>query len=292
MVIVSYNCAGALRRCLAALEKANNRENLEVVVVDNGSGDESPQLEQEFPWTTFLRLPRNFGLTRARNIGSRTASGDFFLHLDPHVEVRPDTVSALAAALDAQTDAAAVTALLLNPDGTVATRLYPLPSSADLYRIWREGIWPPARPVSPDEPTAAEWIPGGATLVRAVNLRGMNYFDERYAQFWADLDLCLQVRRFGKKHFVIPAAQAVLHPDDGSPLPADLRGHLSADEALGAASYIGKHQGWFAGLRFHLSAALASTGLLLLAFLRARDIRFHFSRTAAILTGQRLDGTN
>ena len=291
VVIVSFNCAGALRRCLAALERATGRENIEVIVVDCGSRDESPQVESEFPWTNFLRLPRNFGLTRARNIGSRTATGDYILYLDPRVEVLPGTVAALAAALGAQPDAVAVNVLLVDPAGVPVTSVYPLPAPSDLYRIWKSGAWPAAHPAGASGPTAVEWVAAHAMLARAQFLRGLNYFDERYSWHWSDLELCWQIRRSGKKNLLLPDIRAVRHPDDtGTPAP-DARGLLSADEALGAATYAGKHFGWFAGVKFHLAVALASLGGLVGSLLRARDLRYHLSRFGAVVTGQRIDGS-
>jgi len=85
VVIVCWNRASALRRCLAALERSVGRENIDIVVVDNGSSDESPTLDSEFPNVNLLRLPRNHGIVTALNIGMRTATGDYFLLVAPEV---------------------------------------------------------------------------------------------------------------------------------------------------------------------------------------------------------------
>src|SRR5580658_7428558 len=69
-LIFSYDSAPSLRRCLAALEGSNDRSSIEILVVDCGSHDESPQLDTEFPGIIILRLPRYFGRTRALNIGT------------------------------------------------------------------------------------------------------------------------------------------------------------------------------------------------------------------------------
>ena len=74
-LIFSYDSAPALRRCLTALEGSNDRALIEILVVDCGSHDESPQLDSEFEGVTILRLPRYFGRTKALNIATRTAAG-------------------------------------------------------------------------------------------------------------------------------------------------------------------------------------------------------------------------
>ncbi len=86
-LVFSYDSASALRRCLAALEGSNDRAAVEILVVDCGSHDESAQLDSEFSSITMLRLPRYFGRTKALNIGTRTAAGEYLLFMTPEVEV-------------------------------------------------------------------------------------------------------------------------------------------------------------------------------------------------------------
>src|SRR5512138_2166037 len=107
-IILSYNSAPALRRCLAALEASTARAQMEIIVVDAGSQDESPHLDTEFPEVTFQRMPRNFGATKALNIGARTAAGEYIFYVATEAEVQPDTAAKLAHHLDSDESAAAV----------------------------------------------------------------------------------------------------------------------------------------------------------------------------------------
>ena len=52
-----------------------------------------------------------------------------------------------------------------------------------------------------------------AVMVRKQFVKGMNYFDERYGEFWADADLAMQIRRGLKKIRMYPAIKAVRHAD-------------------------------------------------------------------------------
>ena len=65
VVIVSLNRARQLRQLLEGLGEAH-----QIVVVDNGSTDGAVDLEPLFPAARFVRLPRNFGLTKALNLGA------------------------------------------------------------------------------------------------------------------------------------------------------------------------------------------------------------------------------
>jgi len=116
-LVVSHNRADLLRRAIASLEKSEEREKLEILVVDNGSTDGSTEVESEFPNARFIRMPKNFGLTKAINVGVRGAVGEYILLLHEDIEVSPDTARVLAAALENQSEAGAVCPLLVTPDG-------------------------------------------------------------------------------------------------------------------------------------------------------------------------------
>ena len=119
VIIVSWNSIEDLRRCLTALEASRGRDQFEVLVIDAGSRDGCGQVDADFPNVTVLRLPRNFGRTRARNIGMRTGLAELVLFLAPEVEVRPQTVLTLANALEADENVVAVVPRLVDEVGQV-----------------------------------------------------------------------------------------------------------------------------------------------------------------------------
>src|SRR5262249_32189835 len=151
VVVVSHNRLDALRGCLASIEKSEGRESLQVIVVDNGSHDGSAQLDSEFPNTQFIRLPKNFGLTKALNLGWRAADAEYVFFLHDDSEVEPATVIGLADVLDRNREVGAVCPLLVDDQGKPAPQLGNLPPD----REWR----PPA--VSGTEPMEVEY-PRGA----------------------------------------------------------------------------------------------------------------------------------
>ena len=248
-VLVAFNQAAALRRAIEALEGSQQRERLEILVVDCGSQDESPRLDGDYPGVQILRLPQHFGATRAMNIAMRTVKAELVLFLSPDVEVLPDTVTLLAARLDEDAGAAAVCPLLCDPSGQPVSRAYRLPSSATFAGGRLEAV---SIDLSQD-PSTVEYAGRDAMLARKQFLRGMNYFDERFGEYWADLDLAMQIRRAGKKIRLYPSIRATLHPGS-DPLEGDAV--AESDRILGAAAFVGKYEGFFAGFRFRLAAIL------------------------------------
>jgi GT2 family glycosyltransferase len=282
VLVVSYNMAEALRRCLAALDRSAGREAFEIIVVDNGSEDDSQAVIDSFPKVTPLRLPRNFGFVKALNIGMRTAKAEFFLFLNPKTEVLPDTVAALTACLDQAADAVAVSPALATPDGQPAGIAYKLPGAGNLRAVAAAGAFE-AAPVPED---AAGTLPVelagfAALLVRGYFLKGLRYIDERYAHSWADAEVAIQIRRAGKKTLFAPGVRAIWHAEDDirQRMPAPVLDLLAADWTLAAATYGSKHFGFVAGLKVRFLGALA-------ALFSARLRLFSY-----LAGGQKIDGT-
>ncbi len=270
-LIFSYDSAPALRRCLAALEGSNDRAAIEVLVVDCGSHDESPQLDSEFPQATILRLPRYFGRTKAVNIGTRTAAGEFLFIMSPEVEVLPTTVPSLLARLESDSDAVAVAPLLLDTDGKTAPQFFRLPTpqtGADLI------------PVEVDksaEAVSVEYATFHALLVRKYFVKGINYLDERYGEFGSDAELSYQIRRAARKTLALPQVTALYTPC--SPYSNSAQTILAADRIHGAAVYFGKHYGFLSDLLFRIKSALGALFTLRLGLF------------AALVSGSKIDGS-
>ena len=74
--VVSYRTPALLRECLGALERERSATDLDVTVVDNASGDGSPEMvASEFPWVRLIRNQRNLGFGAAHNQALRIADG-------------------------------------------------------------------------------------------------------------------------------------------------------------------------------------------------------------------------
>lgn len=270
-ILVALNQIEPLRRAVAALERSTDRERLEILVVDLGSDDGSAQLDTEFPAIVTLRLPHNFGATKAMNVSTRTAKADLVFYLSPDVEVEPDTVRKLADKLEEDTDAAAVCPLLVDEGGKTASRVYKLPTKESL-----KGEMALVAIDLTQESVNVEYPGRDAVLVRKQFVKGMNYFDERFGEFWADADLAMQIRRGLKKIRLYPSIKAVRHADTSEPAA---KGLLAADRAGGAAKFIGKYYGFMSGLGFRIGAIFRALG------------HFDFKQLMALASGQKIDGS-
>ena len=269
-LIVSRNCSAQLRACLQALERSANRDRLEVLVVDRGSADGTADVAAEFPEVQTLRLPKDFGRTKATNIGMRTAKGELVLFLPANVEIEPDTIDRLALRLESDE---AVGAVCPNIRGW-----YRLPDIPALAAACASRGQLPNVQAIPSEVSeiAIDYAPGAPILVRRAFVRGMNYFDERYGDYWSDLELCWQLRNASKTILALQNVPVMY----GEPSPREEDAVHHADCVLGASTYIAKHFGAAAGANFRFARTIGAlaTG--------------RFSLFSALLSGQKVDGTH
>lgn len=271
-LVYSYNNAAGLRRCLAALEASDARPVMEILVVDKGSRDESPTLDSEFPNTTFLRLPRNFGNTKALNIAMRTGVGELVFFLCPEIEVAPETISRLVTKLEADPDVTAVCPSIVDSHGKPVEQAYRLPTpqtGADLVPVLLS---------APAEPVTVEYATFQAMLARKYFIRGINYLDDRYGEFGADAELCFQIRRAGRKLVIVPDVTVVRD----APVVKRSSGAealLAADRVHGAAVYLSKHYGFMAGLSYRIGQIFKAL------------FSFRFSLLMSLISGSKVDGS-
>jgi N-acetylglucosaminyl-diphospho-decaprenol L-rhamnosyltransferase len=261
VVIVSFNRADQLRQSLASLGDVH-----QVLVVDNGSTDGSAALETEFRGARFIRLPKNFGLTKALNIGIRAAEGQYILLLHDDTQITGDAVSRMADFLAAREDVGAVAPLLTAEAGERAPQIRPLPTPA--------APDPPLQPATGGEEIMAECVSGAAIMFRTFYLRALRQIDERYGVYGSAVELCAQVRRSGKKIVILNDVKAI-HYGLRSPLS---RADLEGDRAAGTAGFLGKHYGFMAGLLYRIKTGLAAA------------LTFRFKVAAGAFAGQKVDG--
>lgn len=289
-LIVSHNSVEALRRTVASLEASTGREQIEILVVDNGSSDGSQRIDSEFPEVTMLRLPHHCGLTKARNIGIRTAKAEKLLLLEAGIEVEPGTALALAERLDAESaQALAVTPLVVDATaGTVISKMYGLPSADQVSACWQDPRSLPAVPHA----EVGELHDGRAILLRKTTIQGTNFLDERFGEHWGDVELAFQIKRAGKRilqasdvrvKLASDAAAAVWRPSE----PGD-RAAFAADAATGAAAYLGKHFGFAAGLGLRVKLILGA----LLRTVTFQDFGYNSGLLSRLMSGYKIDGSS
>jgi hypothetical protein len=184
VVIPVRNDAARLRRCLASVaESAYPASKIEVIVADNGSTDESPNVATEMG-ATLLQFP-DMRVAEVRNRAAKAASGDILVFVDADHEL--DSAWIPLAVEDLRTSVAgAVGAAYYAPsDGTWVQKMY------DSFRRRTPGL------------RRVDWLGSGSLAVWRSVFQRVGGFDERL-ETCEDVDFCQRLRR----------GQHVLYSDD------------------------------------------------------------------------------
>jgi glycosyltransferase involved in cell wall biosynthesis len=151
VIIPTYNRARLIGRTLRSVLDQTWRP-LEVLVIDDGSGDGTPDLVERLAadWAAQdfrIRVVRGAhqGVSCARNIGIEVAQGSYIQFLDSDDELLPDKIAAQVAALRrSEADYAVGVSELVDPDGRVTgcIRPTPPPGTGDVARpYFTEALW-------------------------------------------------------------------------------------------------------------------------------------------------------
>jgi GT2 family glycosyltransferase len=213
VMIVNYNTAAFLKRCLNSLSSQGDI-NLKVIVIDNASDDNSQELvRNEFPWVELVANKQNLGFSRANNQALRSCKSKYVYFLNPDTEVQHGALVAMTRFMDSHPEVGLAGNRIINPDGSpqssVETR-YPGQKHAREELKGLEG--------------GIAWVLGASMIARARLIEDLGGFDERFALYGEEQDLCLRIRKAGWAIGHIPDA-VVIHwggQSERNNLPAEI----------------------------------------------------------------------
>jgi len=98
IIVLNYNAGELLENCITSLKKSTYT-NLEIIIVDNISSDNSQnKCKEKFPDIKLIQNNKNLGYCGGNNVGIREAKGKFIVILNPDTIVEPDCFDELIAA--------------------------------------------------------------------------------------------------------------------------------------------------------------------------------------------------
>jgi GT2 family glycosyltransferase len=180
VVVCSYNGGTTLDQCLRSL-MALNYPDYEVILVDDGSTDDTPAIVSRYPAVRAIHQP-NRGLSAARNVGLWAATGSVIAYTDSDCFADPDWLTHLVYQMR-HSGAAAVGGPNLTPE---------------------DGWWAACVAASPGQPThvlesdqVAEHIPGCNMAFCRTALTAIHGFDAQYRKAGDDVDVCWRLQQAG-----------------------------------------------------------------------------------------------
>ena len=279
VVIVSYRCAHHLQRCLATIDTQATEVPLEVIVVDNASGDGTAEVARARPGTCVIERTSNGGFGRAANEGMARARGQAVLVLNPDTAVPPGALRACLDALWAAPRIGVLTPRIVDEHGDLdlrCHRTFPTAWSAACFATgldrvlpWRSAQAYLMRYLPDHQQADVDAVSGAFMLMRTDALHQVGGFDQQFFMYAEDIDLCMRFRAAGWRVRYWPGAE-VLHVGGGSGHSG--RRSAKADEAAfrTMAPLIRKHRPGVRGAALAAAAALTGEAMLALSRLRRR----------------------
>jgi GT2 family glycosyltransferase len=238
VVLINKDC-GALVDVVFPTILRQTYSPLELVVVDNGSADDSlHRIRDVAPDTRILAMGDNTGFSHALNEGIRASRGDYILSLNFDVALEPEFVAALVDVLDTRPEIGWTAGAMrrLTADGTTdeidCNGHYLLPSR---YCYGFDPAHPD--PASYDAPREVFGASACAALYRRTMLEALavdgEIFDEDLFAYFEDVDLDWRAQRRGYACLFVPAARgAHMRGGSGLALRHDVAALLLANRFL------------------------------------------------------------
>jgi GT2 family glycosyltransferase len=210
MVIVNYNTCKELHSCLASIARDDAAE---IIVVDNGSTDDSVEMVRAcYPHVALIAIATNCGYGAAANQAIEHCHHDYILLLNSDTILAPDSARSLKLYLDQHPQAAIVGPRLTNPDGTLQPSCYPYPTPFNLFLeeslLGRLIAYLPAlrnhflRTWSHDKTRSVPWVLGAALAIRRSAFQAVKGFDPTFFMYFEETDLCMRLGKAGwQTHF-------------------------------------------------------------------------------------------
>jgi GT2 family glycosyltransferase len=196
VVVVNFNGKQFLDACLGALLRQELAAPFEVILVDNGSSDDSvAYVAASYPTVRVIRATRNLGFAGGNNLGMRAATGRHIVLLNNDTQVRPGWLKALVDAAETNPAAGAIASkiLFIDPPATIqnaGTLLLSDGSGADRgFREPDQGQY--------DVREEVFGACGASVLYRREMLDDVGRFDETFFMYYEDTDLSWRMRLRG-----------------------------------------------------------------------------------------------
>jgi cellulose synthase/poly-beta-1,6-N-acetylglucosamine synthase-like glycosyltransferase len=194
VIVCAYNGERTMDHCLASLESLNY-PNYEVIVVNDGSTDRTRKIAEGYDYVRLINQ-ENQGLSAARNVGLRAATGEIIAYTDCDCMADPDWLTHLVARF------------LGSDFGAVGGPNLPPPDSSLVATCVAVSPGAPTHVLLDDE--VAEHIPGCNMAFRREALEAIDGFDPLFRAAGDDVDVCWRLQNKGYK-IGFSAAAVVWH---------------------------------------------------------------------------------
>lgn len=187
IVILTHNDSDTTIRCLRSIYQNTDMKHFEAIVVDNGSNEKEVDKLHQFvrPNLQYIFNQDNLMVAAGRNIGAKSATGEFILFLDNDMIVPENWLQQILGNIDKYTCAATAPQVVDIKEGREHLRfMATVVKDGAIYEIKEKGVY------------QCDFLPGGALFVNRKVFEEYP-FDEKFIFGVEDYDWCMKLREDG-----------------------------------------------------------------------------------------------
>jgi GT2 family glycosyltransferase len=208
IIIINYKTLKLTENCLDSLLKLSeenkiSRDNLEIIVVDNASGDGSAENLKE-KYSEKIKLianHHNLGFAAANNQGAALAKGEYLLFLNSDTVLTEDIFSPSYKIFQEIADIGILSARLVNTEGIYQKAAYG--RFPTLWSLITQSTKKEPQVEQQSNITKTDWLSGCALMIRKNIFQLLNGWDERFFLYYEDIDLCHRAATAGYASAII-----------------------------------------------------------------------------------------
>jgi GT2 family glycosyltransferase len=213
-IVVNRNTADLLIRCLGCIFAADLAPTPQVIVVDNGSTDDSvSRVRKVHPGVHIVEAGKNLGFAAANNSAFEKSAGNYLMLVNTDALVEKDCAAKLTTLMESNASIGMAGPQLLNRDGSLQTSYEAVPTLATetLNRSLLKRLFPkryPSKATRLSKPEPVEALIGAVMMVRRKAWEDLGGFDQDYFFFLEETDLAVRMRKAGWEVVHHPEARA------------------------------------------------------------------------------------
>lgn len=285
IIIVNYNVKALLEQTLLSVYKAIHDLQIEVIVVDNNSADEScAMVSEKFKDVVLIANTENLGFSKANNQGILISKGRNVLLLNPDTVVAEDTLTKTVQFLDNTPDAGALGVRMIDGRGdflpeskrglpTPAVAFYKMSGLAKLFpKSKRFGAYHLSY-LNEHETHKADILSGAFMMIKKSVLDEVGLLDESFFMYGEDIDLSYRIVKAGYSNYYF-ADTTIIHYKGESTKKHSV--NYVKIFYLAMAKFADKHftkqQGWWFSVCIKLAIFARATMALMIRTINALKI--------------------